>query len=37
MGKFNRYAFSANLSFDEGETREAFSHAVPLKILVIYC
>jgi carbonic anhydrase len=37
MGRFDQYAFSANPSFDEAETREAFSHAVPLKTLVIYC
>jgi carbonic anhydrase len=37
MSNFDRYAFSANPSFDEAETREAFSHAVPLKTLVIYC
>src|SRR3954447_5123094 len=37
MGRFDRYAFSANPSFDEAETRQAFSHAVPLKTLVIYC
>ena len=37
MGKFDRYAFSAQPSFDEAATREAFSHAVPLKTLVIYC
>ena len=37
MGKFDRYAFSANPSFDEAATREAFSHAVPLKTVVIYC
>ena len=37
MGKFDRYAFSANPSFNEAETREAFSHAVPLRTLVIYC
>jgi carbonic anhydrase len=37
MGKFDRYAFSAKPSFDEAATREAFSHAVPLKTLVIYC
>lgn len=37
MGKFDRYAFSARPSFDEAATREAFSHAVPLKTLVIYC
>jgi carbonic anhydrase len=37
MGKFERYAFSASPSFDEAATREAFSRAVPLKTLVIYC
>ena len=37
MGKFDRYAFSASPSFDEAATREAFSHVVPLKTLVIYC
>ena len=37
MGKFDRYAFNASPSFNEAETREAFSHAVPLKTLVIYC
>ena len=37
MGKFDRYAFSAQPSFNEAATREAFSHAVPLKTLVIYC
>ena len=37
MGKFDRYAFSAQPLFDEAETRKAFSHAVPLKTLVIYC
>jgi carbonic anhydrase len=37
MGKFDRYAFSARPSFNEAETREAFSHAVPLKTLVIFC
>jgi len=37
MGKFDRYAFSANPSFDETETRKAFSTAVPLRTLVIYC
>lgn len=37
MGKFDRYAFSASASFDEAATREAFSRAVPLKTLVIYC
>lgn len=37
MSKFDRYAFSASPSFNEADTREAFSHAVPLKTLVIYC
>ena len=37
MGKFDRYAFSAYPSFDEAATRLAFSRAVPLKTLVIYC
>jgi len=37
MGKFDRYAFSANPTFDEVATRQAFSSAVPLKTLVIYC
>ena len=37
MGKFDRYAFSAQPAFDEAATRKAFSQAVPLKTLVIYC
>jgi carbonic anhydrase len=37
MGRFDRYAFSATPSFDEAETRKAFSRAVPLRTLVIYC
>ena len=37
MGKFDQYAFSASPSFDEAATREAFSRAVPLRTLVIYC
>jgi len=37
MGKFDQYAFSANPSFDEAATRQAFSHAVPLRTVVIYC
>ena len=37
MGKFDHYAFSAQPSFNEAATREAFSRAVPLKTLVIYC
>jgi len=37
MGRFDRYAFSAQPSFDEAQTRKAFAKAVPLKTLVIYC
>lgn len=37
MSRFDRYAFSASPFFDEAKTREAFSRAVPLKTLVIYC
>lgn len=37
MGKFDRFAFSAQKSFDEAATRKAFAQAVPLKTLVIYC
>ncbi|HKP00179.1 MAG TPA: hypothetical protein VJU02_00975 [Nitrospiraceae bacterium] len=37
MGKFDRYTFSASPSFNEAKTREAFSHAAPLKTLVIFC
>jgi len=37
MSKFDRYAFSASPLFDEAQTREAFSHAGPLKTLVIHC
>ena len=37
MGRFDRFAFSASPSYDEAKTREAFSHAVPLKTLVIHC
>ena len=37
MTRFDEYAFNADPSFDETATREAFSHAVPLRTLVIYC
>jgi carbonic anhydrase len=37
MGRFDQYAFNANPTFDEPLTREAFSHAVPLKTVVIHC
>ena len=37
MGKFDRFTFSASPHYDEAATRTAFSKAVPLKTLVIYC
>jgi carbonic anhydrase len=37
MGKFDQFAFSAAPSYDEAATREAFSRAVPLRTVVIYC
>jgi carbonic anhydrase len=37
MAKFDQFAFSADPAFDEAQTRKAFSKAVPLKTLVIYC
>lgn len=37
MTKFSKFAFSAANDFDEAATREAFSHAVPLRTVVIYC
>ena len=37
MGRFDKYAFSADPSFREAETRTAFSHAVALRTLVIHC
>jgi carbonic anhydrase len=37
MGRFDRYAFSAAPDFDEAEVRRAFSQAVPLRTLVIFC
>jgi carbonic anhydrase len=37
MGRFDRYAFNAQPSFDEAGTRKVFSRAVPLKTIVIYC
>ena len=37
MGRFDRYAFSAQPEFDEAEVRRAFSRAVPLRTLVIFC
>lgn len=37
MGRFDRFAFSASPAFDEAKTRAAFSRAVPLRTLVIYC
>jgi len=37
MTDFAQYAFSAADDFDEAAVREAFSHAVPLRTIVIYC
>ena len=37
MSEFSQFAFSAAEDFDEAAMREAFSHAVPLRTLVIYC
>jgi len=37
MSRFDRYAFSAQPEFDEAEVRKAFSRAVPLRTLVIFC
>ena len=37
MGRFDQYAFSAAPSYNEAETRKAFSKAVPLRTLVIHC
>lgn len=37
MNRFAQFAFSARDDFDEGATREAFSRAVPLRTVVIYC
>jgi carbonic anhydrase len=37
MGRFDRYAFSAHPAYDEAEVRKAFSQAVPLRTLVIFC
>ena len=37
MGRFKKYAFSSGPNFHEATTREAFSQAVPLRTLVIYC
>lgn len=36
-GKFSEFVFSAQPGFDEPAMREAFSHAVPLTSVVIYC
>lgn len=35
--KFSEFVLSANEGFDEPAMREAFSHAVPIKTIVIYC
>lgn len=37
MSGFSQFAFSAAENVDEATVREAFSHAVPLKTVVIYC
>ena len=37
MTDFAKFAFSAADSFDEAAVREAFSHAVPLRTVVVYC
>ena len=37
MNMFAQYAFSAADGFDEAAMREAFSHAVPLRTVVVYC
>jgi carbonic anhydrase len=37
MGKYDQYVFNAQPTYDEKATREAFSHAIPLKTLVIHC
>jgi carbonic anhydrase len=37
MGKFDRYAFSAQPAYDEAAVRQAFAKAVPLRTLVIHC
>ena len=37
MGKFDRYAFSAHPAYNEAEVRKAFSRAVALRTLVIFC
>lgn len=37
MTDFSQYAFSAAKDYDEAAVREAFSHAVPLRTIVVYC
>ena len=37
MNGLAKFAFSATKGFDEAAVREAFSHAVPLNSVVIYC
>src|SRR5262245_34210817 len=37
MTDFAKFAFSAADDFDEAAVREAFSHAVQLKTIVVYC
>jgi len=37
MSKFDRFAFNADPSFNEAETRIAFARAVPLRTVVVHC
>jgi len=37
MGRFDKFAFSAQPAFDEPTVRLAFAKAVPLRTVVIYC
>ncbi|HEY7580633.1 MAG TPA: hypothetical protein VH855_23835, partial [Acetobacteraceae bacterium] len=37
MGRFDRYAFSKHPAYEEAAVRKAFSQAVPLRTLVIFC
>jgi carbonic anhydrase len=37
MGKYDQYVFNAQPGYDEKAMREVFSHAIPLKTIVIHC
>lgn len=37
MGQFTEFAFNAQPGFDEAGMRKAFSQAVPMRTVVIYC